>query len=82
MLHLWKLFFFSGVKGERCREICAVQRDRAMGQSGRLTCGQPIGLEWVCGRQLRVSSRCCERVGEGCSGWEWAEVRKKDVFFF
>lgn len=29
-----------------------------------------------------MSSRCCERVGEGCLGWNGVEMRKKDGYFF
>lgn len=70
------------VKGMRCRGICTLQRDRARGQSRRLTCDQAFGLEWVGGRQLGMSSRCCERVGEGCSGCNGVEVRKIEGYFY
>lgn len=55
-------------------EICT------LGRVWRLTCGQAIGLERVGGRQLGVSSRYCERVGEGCSGWNRVEAGERDGY--
>ena len=59
------------------REESKPRRARASTVLG-LTCGQAIGLERVGGRQLGVSSRRCERVGGGCSGWHGVEVGERE----
>lgn len=55
-------------------------QSQGRGRVWRLTCGQAVGLERVGGRQLGESSRDCERVGEGCSGWKGVEVGGREGY--